>query len=496
MKKNFYAMLMFFALLFASGTSYSQATLWCGTTPWDGGAGNLYGYDTTGGTYTLSSTLALTSTFSSVQGVVGMALDPVTQQMYVVHRDPSGPLGHRLGIVDLTTGVITDIGNVGSVVDIAFNNGTLYGVGGRSGDATSEFYEIDVTDASKTNLGAFSPPFSTVAIANNYNTDQLWYFENSGTIGTVTVTPFGLSPVGGGNPSRGVTMKDPDTFVHVDASSIYEYTISTSTSTFITGTGAGEFLHACSFDQFPLIALVNGPSTFCSNEPSEVYVNQGGTSYQWLVDGTLIPGATDSTWNPTVSGTYVCVLNGTDTSLSAQIIVLPAPSASFTFTPDPVLLGSDASGTVAFTNTSLPNGTDFWWDFGGFFTSIENPSFSFPVAGSYPITLIVTDSLTGCSDTASGTVTVIDNVGINELSADVSIYPIPAEEIVTVAIANGSGEFNVQFMNLGGQIITEQRLIAGSNSKVEFDLTEYESGLYLIKISNSEEDAYYKIIKQ
>ena len=499
MKKLLPSLLTLLTVLVAS-SAISQTTLWVGEPSWSGGSSNIFGYDTTGGAYTLTTTLPLSSdATASVQGVHGLALSP-TGDMYILYQDPSaGASARRLGIIDLTTGDITDIGDIGNMRDLEFSNGVLYAVGGRQSDGTTELWEVNVSDASTTLVGNFTNPWNGVAVANNIYTDQLYYANTAGPdFGTVDVDPFGENLLYGsyGVWCRAMTMKNDSTMIMGDGSQIREYNFNTNVATGALAFHTGSAIHAMAFEQYPLSALVDGPTTFCSNNPSTLYVNESGTSYQWYVDGTLIPGGEDSTHVPNISGDYFCVLNGTDTTFSAQVLVLPAPVASFTSDPEPVSLGLDPSGNVDFTNTSIPNGNAFWWDFAGFNTTVENPSFSFTTPGTHDVTFIVYDTLTGCSDTTTGTVTVIDDVGIGELNGDVSIYPIPTEDIVTVSVLSGNGTHTIQLMDLQGRLITEQSITAGADSKVIFDLTDFESGVYLIKVSDLEYEGFYKVIKK
>lgn len=494
MKKLLPSLMMFIALGFV-GSSFGQTTLWLGEPSWSGGASNIYGYDTS--TYTLTTTLALSSdATASVQGVHGLSLNPDNGMMYILYQDPSsGAAARRLGTVDLTTGAITDIGNVGNVRDIEFQGSTLYGVGGRQ-DGTAEYYEIDITDATTSAVGNFSAPFSGVAITNNIYAEEMYFWDQSTNFGVIDPSGTETSLWSPFSSTRAMAFKNDSIVLFANGTNIQEFNFLSNTIGPTLFSHPASMVHSMAFDQYPLSVLVNGPSTFCSTDPSEIYINEIGGTYQWLVDGTEIPGATDSTHFPTLSGEYTCVLDGTDTAFSVQILVLPSPGANFSYSPDPVSLGMDPSGTVDFTNTSVPDGTDFWWDFSGFNTTAEEPTFAFPTAGSYDITFVVYDSLTGCSDTTMQTLTVIDDVSVGEIDADVSIYPIPTENLVTVSLLNATGDHAIQLTDLQGRVITEQSIVAGANTQATFDLTDFESGVYLIKVSDLETESFYKIVKK
>jgi len=117
----------------------------------------------------------------------------------------------------------------------------------------------------------------------------------------------------------------------------------------------------------------------------------------WLWD--FGDGDFDNTQNPshtyTAAGTYLVCLTITDTCSSNvtfcdTVVVLagscPVPIAGFTFT---------ASGLTAnFTNTSTTTGTTSWfWDFGDALTdTVQNPSHTYLISGTYLVCLVVTDS--------------------------------------------------------------------------------------------------------
>jgi gliding motility-associated-like protein len=94
-----------------------------------------------------------------------------------------------------------------------------------------------------------------------------------------------------------------------------------------------------------------------------------------------------------------------DTFRFKDIIKVVKPEAGFQFNP----LGGCAPITVNFNDTSKSVFTTInsWiWDFGGLGNSTQkNPSFTFSLTDTVPITLIVTDNL-GCKDTATSEIPV------------------------------------------------------------------------------------------
>lgn len=158
----------------------------------------------------------------------------------------------------------------------------------------------------------------------------------------------------------------------------------------------------------PLIA--NGPTRYCSDDPLFVGVNNlvlsinhPGVSYQWLVNGAAIPGATTSSY--TINGlqsnaTYfytVEVFDGVCVATKTIPIIIdicphgsvpPGPSCQLDFdvNPDPVCAGQE----VVFTALSTPGfGYDFVWHFGhGAATSFKKQTrHIYQTPGTYTVSL-------------------------------------------------------------------------------------------------------------
>ena len=102
-------------------------------------------------TYTEIGTITMTSDAGSVDGCYGLSLEPSSGDMYILYQlDAGDATSRRLGIIDVSTGEITDIGVIGNMNDIGFVNGQLYATtGSYSGQ---QFVEVDKTDASTTSL--------------------------------------------------------------------------------------------------------------------------------------------------------------------------------------------------------------------------------------------------------------------------------------------------------------------------------------------------------
>jgi gliding motility-associated-like protein len=173
----------------------------------------------------------------------------------------------------------------------------------------------------------------------------------------------------------------------------------------------------------PVIAFTPVSATGC--EPlcvtfADASTVAGGSVSAWSWD--MGDGTTSNAQNPshcfnTIGGMtqYDVTLTATSNSgctstmtFNNMITVYPVPLAAFTWNPDPA---SMANPQIDFTDLSINAG--FWsWDFADSAnvsqpntSNQQNPSHLYGEPGTYVVTLTVT-SLGGCSDTATGFVTI------------------------------------------------------------------------------------------
>ncbi|MEM7373086.1 MAG: PKD domain-containing protein [Bacteroidota bacterium] len=127
-------------------------------------------------------------------------------------------------------------------------------------------------------------------------------------------------------------------------------------------------------------------------------------SWQWTFGDGNSSGAQNPVNTYFADGTYdvsilVTDVNGCQDSLSrTNYIVLDHPTAAFSSNQSHTCIGS----VVNFTDQSSGNfsAVSWQWTFGDGTTAstLQNPSHSYSAAGTYDVTLIITDAL-GCSDT-------------------------------------------------------------------------------------------------
>jgi len=384
-------------------------------------------------TYTETSTISMTSDAGSVSGCYGLSLEPASGDMYILYQlDGVGAENRNLGIINLETGAIADIGSCGNLNDIGFVNDNLYGT---TGSYTGQnFVSVDKTDGTTSLIISPSTDNEACGLIYNYFNGNV-YFADEDHFSLIDIAE-GTETLADAFPSFpeevcSIVMLTQTTALVGNYDELYLFDLETYATSFIFD--AANHIHGMAFGEYPLVVAIDGPQTFCSTEPSELSTTITGATYQWFLDGVLIDGATEATYDPTTSGAYSCEVDGELTKNEIIVEVIASPEVSFNATPNPVFLGDDPTGTVDFENTT-DTGDSFLWDFdNGFTSTLENPSFPFVTAGEYDVVLTVTDSETGCFGSTTVTVIVANGVGLLEEQNNFSVYPVPTHDFVTIS---------------------------------------------------------------
>ena len=157
--------------------------------------------------------------------------------------------------------------------------------------------------------------------------------------------------------------------------------------------------------------------------------------------------------------------------------------------------------TVYFSDNSLPLGliTAWKWDLNndGIIDSEEqNPSYTYNDPGIYDVKLIVTDGELSDSIIKEGFIEVLDTikVGLSTFKKlnQVSVFPNPFKREINLLGKNLENS-ELEIYSLHGRLLFHGKIFANQYS---VDLSEFDCGIYLLKIINRSEIFSIKIIKQ
>lgn len=242
------------------------------------------------------------------------------------------------------------------------------------------------------------------------------------------------------------------------------------------------------------VTSVSGNVTICAGQSTTLSAS-GGTSYDWTPGGQTTASITVS---PTVTTTYqVTAINGTcsGNTVSSTVTVNPAPTAVANATPTTVSLSS--GGTVNFSSagSTVGGGISYVWVFGDGNTSAQqNPTHTYTAAGTYTITLTVSDAT--CSGTATITVIVIDDTSIGEInfSEAVGVYPNPSNGSMNLSFAlNQPKNLQVHVFDAIGSLVHTKQLNGVTTGIVPMDLSAFADGFYFVRVSDGQQSVTLRV---
>lgn len=212
-----------------------------------------------------------------------------------------------------------------------------------------------------------------------------------------------------------------------------------------------------------------------------------GSTFDWNTGATTQGITVDS------SGVYAVLVtdaNGCQGTDTVDIMVVPEPVADATFSLNA------GSSTVDFTNNSTPDSVDYFWTFGdGVGNSTEkNPSYSYPVGGTYQATLVVSN------DCGSDTITfLVENVptGLSQnlFHHGLGLFPNPTEGAMTLEAEQlAADEFSIEVTDARGRSVWQRQVSHPGGSFRQFiDLGEVSEGIYLVRIVGQETQGLQRV---
>jgi hypothetical protein len=238
-----------------------------------------------------------------------------------------------------------------------------------------------------------------------------------------------------------------------------------------------------SVDPSPSVSITSSQLTICKGNSTTLLAN-GATSYTWNTSATT----SSITVSPTITTSYSVTGSNTVGCSNSAIT-----SVSVTNNSLPTISVSGPSLSCSGQNISLAsNGAStYTWQPGlmnGFLVSVS-PT----VTTVYTVT--GTDA-NGCYNSATYTQSVSACTGINFLTsgnAAFSVYPNPFTDVISISIqSNKNTPTEIEVYSIAGKLLVHTIY---DQPNINIDLSKLDSGIYFIKLKNSEGTATKKIIK-
>ncbi len=208
--------------------------------------------------------------------------------------------------------------------------------------------------------------------------------------------------------------------------------------TSVTGCSSPVIDYTVAMNTAPVAAFnpsnINGCNAFVTFNNTSTY-NGNYTNYWTFGDGdtsTLSsPSHTYAAYGTYTVTLYVSAQNGCSDTTQQVITINPPPVPGMSYTGVCEGTAFQFNGTLA----GNPPGATWSWNFGGGNTSsVQNPTFTFSSAGTYPVSLSATNN--GCTTTISQNVTVQPN-------------PVPGAIPNTVCLGNATTFANTSTISSG-----------------------------------------------
>jgi len=217
--------------------------------------------------------------------------------------------------------------------------------------------------------------------------------------------------------------------------------------------------------------------TVCEGDPVTVS-GAGASSYTWdngVSDGVAFNANTTTTYTVTGVGA-----NGCENTDNMVVTVTPSPTV--------VALAAADSVCVNWENVTL-SGSPAGGVFSG--NGVTDDRFYPPVAGvgSHDVLYSYTDSITGCVGTDSLTMVVEECTGITESGqSNLSIYPNPTSDQITIDIEGYNGLVAVAVYDLQGRLLE-------TTTNTSLSLKQHAKGIYVLKVSYGEITEVVRVVR-
>ncbi|MDP2386939.1 MAG: T9SS type A sorting domain-containing protein [Bacteroidota bacterium] len=319
----------------------------------------------------------------------------------------------------------------------------------------------------------------------------------TGYAGTYTITADNVSSFPSG---ACISLYDNYTGITTDLrNNAYSFSLSDTTQ-------AARFTLNITINPLQVNTITNDPTCNLPNSGQIIAVgnNSGPWNYYWKdVNGlpikTSLNKSDPDTLETLSGGVYVleintvgnCDNNVTQFGLNSVDVTI----ASFS-SMDTLYLGLGANTNI--TNTSV-NAVVNSWNFGdGFGVSNDyQPTYQYLVGGIYSITLI-TESSTGCLDTATHQVVIVNDIlGIKPNSSeDITIKTLSENVYLVQQKLPVPQQISATLVDALGKELYHFGTSTTNTVNLNIDLSAFESGVYYLKLSKDKEIETIKLVKQ
>lgn len=251
------------------------------------------------------------------------------------------------------------------------------------------------------------------------------------------------------------------------------------------------YMNYQSGDEFLIVddrVLAKGGTIICPGHTTRLETIQGvGYTYQWYLDGSIIPGATDYFYEASSAGDYAVEITlGTNVTVSDAVTVTVNTPPSATIAPPGNTLIPNG-GSITLTANSGVGYTYQWYLDGSPIFGATGVTYDATSAGDYTVAIN-----NGCVSVSNVQTLTAESTSISHLSEDeMKIYPNPFNS-TTVLQANDT--YNYSISDLTGKVVESGKVLTGDNL---FNLSKLNRGMYILRLQKDGKVSFIeRIIKK
>jgi hypothetical protein len=277
-----------------------------------------------------------------------------------------------------------------------------------------------------------------------------------------------------GNPIGGETNQ---TYV---ATASGNYTVIVTTSGCSSSASAATTVTVNPIPATPTIT--GGPTTFCAGG-SVTLTSSSASGNQWYVNGNPIGGATNQTYVASVAGDYTVVATASGCSSAASAVttvtINPNPDATITAAGSVV---SGSTGNAASVANAGVGATYAWSATGGTITAGNGtPNVTYTGGAVGTLTLNVTVTVGGCSDTRSANVNVTAAAAVTVTLVTPAAGTIAGNSAVTIT---GTGFAAGATVTFGGSAATS--VVVVNSTTITARTPAHAAGAVSVTVTNTD----------
>jgi hypothetical protein len=237
-----------------------------------------------------------------------------------------------------------------------------------------------------------------------------------------------------------------------------------------------------------------GPAAYAYQFNSAFSASNEGNSQQLPNGNMLVNNAFGSIYENNAAGTNLWTKTGGNSSHAYRYTMcyVRGPVATASSTVSSICLGDAVtlnSSATSVTETS-PTYTYSWSSTpAGYTATTQNPSATPTAAGTYTYVVSITNTVIGCSDTASVTVNVSACTGIDaneDVLKDVNIFPNPTTGILNLSGNIDNDNSEILLYNAYGDLLMQ------TANTTTLDLSSFVNGIYYILIKSNNKNVMSK----